>query len=109
MLVKQQLEIKLKEKYRKDIKILILSDLLEITNEEWRNAIEGYLGQQKLYLLLPKEVYKDALPIYRNICNECKISGIGLIDEDKLMTSEISQKENSLATLIRTEHPVARK
>ena len=109
VLVKQQLEARLKEKYHKDINILILSDLLEITNEEWRNAIEGYLGQQKLYLLIPKEVYKDALLIYRNICNEYKISGIGLIDEDKLMTSEISQKENSLATLIRTEHQVARK
>lgn len=54
------------DKYGKDIEIKFLSEYLDITDEEWRNAIEGYLGVQKFYIILPNEYYDDAIKLYND-------------------------------------------
>lgn len=109
LIMKDRLEEALKKIHKKNIEIMILSDLLEIKDEQWRNAIEGYLNHQKFYLMVPGEYYKEALYIYRKLCNDSKIYGIGLLDEEQLLKSEPVCRENSLAAVIDTKHPAARK
>lgn len=54
----------LHDKYHKDIEVKFLCDYLDILNNEWRNAIEGYLDKQRFYIVVPNEYYKDALKLY---------------------------------------------
>lgn len=52
------------DKYHKDIEVKFLCDYLDITNNEWRNAIEGYLDKQRFYIVVPNEYYRDAIKLY---------------------------------------------
>jgi len=90
-------------------KVSILSELLEINNPQWRNAVEGYLDKQKFYLLVPAAEYGKALHIYDQIKRTEEVSGAGLVDLEKLKNREsISAKRSSLAGQVMTEDPDAR-
>ena len=72
------------EKTGKDIPVRILADLLDIPNEKWRNAIEGFLGKNKLTLIVEPEYVKDALEIYE--AQKDKITSyISLVDTERVL------------------------
>ena len=50
----------------------ILCEMLEITDETWRNAVEGYLNTQRFYLLVEPENFDIALGIYEKLRREKK-------------------------------------
>ena len=81
--LKRLLEEELFRLHKKAVDVSVLADLLEIRNPLWRNAIEGYLDQQKFYLLVPEEYYGDALEIYDRQRKEQKIWDAGLVDIGK--------------------------
>ena len=54
--------------------VYILADLLDIRDDQWRNAVEGYLGGNKLNLVVAPKYAKIALGIYREL--DKKSSGI---------------------------------
>lgn len=90
-------------------KVSILSELLEIQNPQWRNAVEGYLDKQKFYLLVPAAEYGKALHLYDRIKRTEEVSGAGLVDLEKLKNREsISARKGSLAEQVMTDDPDAR-
>ncbi|NMA02823.1 MAG: AAA family ATPase [Clostridia bacterium] len=99
---------KLTEKFGKRIEPLIFANCLEIKNERWRNAIEGYLHTQKFYLLIEPEYFIDALKIYDEFKFVRKIYDIGLIDIEKVMTKNTILQANSLAEEVEADNPYAR-
>ena len=62
----------------------ILCELLEITDEQWRNAVEGYLNTQRFYILVEPENFDIALGIYDKLRKAKKAYGVGLINTRKL-------------------------
>lgn len=104
------LENKLKEKYGKEIKTYILADLLEIKNQKWQNAIEGYLNTQKKYLIIEPEYFETASKIYRELANNNdKIHSFGLVDIEKIQKeNSLNPNPNSLAMEILTQNTFAR-
>lgn len=62
----------------------ILCELLEITDEMWRNAVEGYLNTQRFYILVEPENFDIALGIYDKMRKAKKAYGVGLINTRKL-------------------------
>lgn len=44
--------------------------MLEIQDEEWRNAVEGYLNTQRFYVLVEPENFDIALGIYDRLRRE---------------------------------------
>ena len=62
----------------------VLCELLEIVNEKWRNAVEGYLNTQRFYLLVEPEHFDIALGVYEKLRKEKKVYGVGLINTGKL-------------------------
>ena len=48
----------------------ILCEMLEIQDEEWRNAVEGYLNTQRFYVLVEPENFDIALGIYDRLRRE---------------------------------------
>ena len=86
-------------------KVYILSELLEITDEIWRNAIEGYLSGQKFYLIVEPEYYQIALEVYYK--NRESIHSAGIVNTKKL---ELGRKINnqSLAYVIHSDNRYAK-
>ena len=62
----------------------ILCELLEIADEQWRNAVEGYLNTQRFYILVEPENFDIALGIYDKLRKGKKAYGVGLINTGKL-------------------------
>lgn len=67
------------KKYQKDIEVRPLCEYLEINDERWTNAIEGYLNTQRFDLIIDPKYYDDALEIYEKVKQELKIYGVGII------------------------------
>ena len=55
------LQRRLLEETGKGVDVYILADLLEVKNDQWRNAIEGYLGGNKLNLVVAPKYAKTCL------------------------------------------------
>lgn len=85
----------------------VLCELLEITDERWRNAIEGYLNTQRFYLLVEPENFDLALNIYDRLQHQEGIHGVGLINTAKLEKYE-QVEENTLATIITSKNKWAK-
>ena len=87
----------------------ILADVLEIANERWRGAVEGYLNNQKFYFLVEPAYYEQALRIYDTLKWEKSLNAYGLVDIGKLREREhIDPQSGSLAEKVETENALAR-
>lgn len=86
----------------------ILCELLEITDDTWRNAVEGYLNTQRFYILVEPENFDIALGTYDNLRKEGKAYGVGLINAQKLDEYEESP-EGSLATVVTSKNKYAKR
>ena len=103
---------KLKEAIEKEFislgirsEVRIFSDLLEITDVKWQNAIEGYLNTQRFYLIVEPHYYKTALDVYNRIKNE--VHTVGLVNTERLDIQKQADI-NSLAYLIKSDNRYAK-
>lgn len=86
----------------------ILCEMLEITDETWRNAVEGYLNTQRFYVLVEPEHFDIALGIYEKLRREKKAYGVGLINSGKLEEYDIAPA-GSLATVVESKSIYAKR
>lgn len=84
----------------------ILCELLEITDEQWRNAVEGYLNTQRFYILVEPENFDIALGIYDKLRKAKKAYGVGLINTRKLEKYS-EAPEGTLATTVSSSNQYA--
>ena len=91
------------------MRIDILADVLELADERWRGAVEGYLNAQKFYLLVDPAYYKSTLLIFDRIKKEFGFASFGLVDIGKLREREtIRPRDDSLARKVDTDNKLAR-
>ncbi len=93
--------------YNKDIRIRPFSDLIEVSDESWRNAIEGFLNTQRFDLIVDPLYFNDALEVYDRVKTELGIYGVGLVNTNKIGEYN-SYLPNSLAAKVSSDHPYAR-
>jgi len=105
--LKEIINKRLKEKYGLEIKVDFLSDLIEIKDESWRNAIEGYLNTQRMYLVIAPEYFQDAYDIYKEIRHEKKIFEYRIIDCEKVFNDKKFICLNSLSEKIKSDNEYA--
>lgn len=107
--MKSRLESELNSQIGSPVRIDILADVLELADEHWRGAVEGYLNTQKFYLLVEPTYYKRALLIFDRIKKEFGFASFGLVDIGKLREREtIRPRDDSLACKVETESELAR-
>ena len=107
--LKSRLESELNSEIGSPVRIDILADVLELSDEHWRGAVEGYLHTQKFYLLVEPTYYKRALLIFDRIKKEFGFASFGLMDIGKLREREtIRPRDDSLACKVETESELAR-
>ncbi len=93
--------------YQKDVRVRPFCELLEINDESWRDAIEGYLNTQRFDLIVDPLYFDDALEIYDRVKFEHRIYGVGLVNTNKIIEYN-KYLPRSLAEKIDSDHPYAR-
>ncbi len=86
----------------------ILCELLEITDDAWRNAVEGYLNTQRFYILVEPENFDIALGTYDRLRKEKRAYGVGLINTQNLEQYDTAP-EGSLATVVTSKNKYAKR
>lgn len=83
-----------------EVSVRPLCELIDIQEgeEEWRDAIEGYLNTRRFDLFVSTSNYDKALSLYEKEKFEKKISGVGLVNTLKIKESDYLP--NSLASKI---------
>jgi uncharacterized protein YPO0396 len=92
----------LEQAYEKPIKVDILADVIELRNEHWLNAVEGYMGNNKLSLIVSPEYAKLALEIYKEL-DPKKYHRVAVIDTKNVLENVRPILAGSLAEEIVTK------
>lgn len=85
-----------------------LCELLEIKDEQWRNAVEGYLNTQRFYVLVEPESFDIALGTYDRLRREKKAFGVGLINTQNMEQYE-EVPDGTLASVVTSKNRHARR
>lgn len=93
----------LKQKYNRDISVEFLAELIDVTDEEWHNSVEGYLNTQRMNIIVPPQYFMDAYEIYKKARNEGNIHEYAIIDLQKVYEFGYTPKNNSLAEVVHSE------
>ena len=96
LVLKQELEERLYQQVGKPVEVCILADLFSIQEEAWTNAIEGYIHNQKLNLVVEAEYFMDAYRIYRSIKEAKKDSYLFHCGYRKGKAGETSRCKNTV-------------
>ena len=86
----------------------VLCELLEIKDENWRNAVEGYMNTQRFYVLVEPENFDIALGIYDKLRREKKVYGVGLINTQNLEKYDTAPG-GTLATVVTSKNIYAKR
>lgn len=92
----------LSEKNGKAVKVSVLADLLDIAEERWRNAVEGYMGSNKLLLIVEPKYAKQAMELYQQM-DKKKFSRVAVLDTEKVLETEHRVKTGALAEAVKTK------
>lgn len=91
-----ELRNRLRERCKTFVNVQILADLLDIREERWRNAIEGYLGGNKLLLVVEPKYAKDAMEIYQEM-DKKRFSRAAVLDTEKVLKEVHPVRSGALA------------
>lgn len=97
----------LKRIYNYDVNVHIFAEICEITNQEWADTIEIYLGNRRFNLIVEPRYFDQALKIYSRIKDRYRLYGIGLVNT-KQISKYKNYEQNSLASIIESENSDAR-
>ncbi|MDT8718814.1 AAA family ATPase [Clostridium sp. 19966] len=89
-------------KVGKDREPRILCELLRITDERYKNAVEGYLNTQRFYIIVEPEDFDLALNVYENLRKNRGLHSAGLINTAKLDVYDKSDKD-TLASVVTSQ------
>jgi len=105
--IREEIQEGLKRVYNYDISVHILAELCEITDPEWADAVEVFLGNRRFMFIVEPRYYDQALQIFNRIKSRYRIYGIGLVNT-KQINKYTSFEPNSVASIIECENSDAR-
>ena len=73
---------RLLEETGKSVDVHVLADLLDVKRDEWRGAVEGYLGNNKLNLVVAPKYAGTALEIYGEL-DKKEYYNVAVLDTEK--------------------------
>ncbi len=98
--------LKLKAAFeRAGISAVIFADQLEVTDDTWQNAVEGWLNTQRFNILVPEDEFQEALRLYNRLPKE--IAGVGVPHLERMRESDIAH--GTLAEVVEAASPPARR
>ncbi|MHB8127673.1 MAG: ATP-binding protein [Mobilitalea sp.] len=98
---KSKIEDGLAAYYNKPIQVDILADVIDVEDETWLNAVEGYMGGNKTTLIVHPEYAKKAMELYRGF-EANKYHQVAVVDTEKVFSNARPALNNSLAEEVKT-------
>ena len=92
--------IKESSKLGRRIEPKILCELLEVNDDLWKNAVEGYLNTQRFYFLVEEDEFDTVLRIYERAIKTKGIHSVGIINTRGLEKYDTPKEEGSLAEVV---------
>ncbi len=86
-------------------KVYIVAELLEVTDDKWQNAVEGYFNTQKFNLIVEPRYYDIALQVYHK--NQKRIHTAGIVNTKKINTQQ-DVDNTSLAYVVYSDNRYAK-
>lgn len=68
----------------RSVQVDILADLLEIRDESWRDAVEGYMGSNKLALVVEPRYAREAMKVYEKLDGK-KFWRAAVLDTERIL------------------------
>ncbi len=99
-----ELRNRLRERTGTFVNVRILADLLEIQDESWHNAVEGYLGYNKLALIVEPKYVKDAFAVYEEL-DKKRFWSVAIVDTERIQQKEREVKAGALAEEVKAKEP----
>ncbi|HKJ85463.1 MAG TPA: SbcC/MukB-like Walker B domain-containing protein [Spirochaetia bacterium] len=87
------------------IEASVFADLLEVDDESWHNAVEGWLNTQRFNVLVPEADFQGALTLYNSL--PAKTAGVGL--PNLAAMGDADALPGSLAEVVAAKNPAARR
>ena len=104
----ERLKSVMQQHFQERSSVWTLCEEMEVIDERWRNALEGYLNTQRFDLLVEPHVFAEALSIYEKEKWKHQLEGVGLVDTQKEQKFLGQSSEGSLARELRADNPVIR-
>lgn len=92
---RSHMEQRLWEKTGQAVEVHVLADLLDIRDETWRNAVEGYLGSNKLTLVVAPAFAKAAMEVYEEF-DKGEYYNVAVLDTEKAKEGSYEAEEGAL-------------
>ena len=90
----------LKDIYHQEVEVKPLCEYVQVKDESWRNAIEGYLNTQRFNIIVEPKFFHDAIIIYDQLRKKLNLHKYGIVDVNKVLTKDYETRENTLSSLI---------
>ncbi len=90
------LQNRLYQETGKSVSVEILADLLDVRDDSWRNAVEGYMGNNKLLLVVEPRYARLAMQIYEELDREIYYR-VAVLDTERVMADEHTVLPDALA------------
>lgn len=97
---RRQLQSALSDRYGRTIQVHIFADLFDITDEKWKNAVEGRLGRLKKSMITEPAYALDAAKIFRKMK---RFEEADLINSAAIKRESPAADQNSLYEAVHTD------
>ena len=87
---------RLLEETGKSVDVHVLADLLDVKRDEWRSAVEGYLGNNKLNLVVAPKYARTALEIYGEL-DKKEYFNVAVLDTEKASQNQPQVQKGALS------------
>ncbi|OAT82347.1 ATP-binding protein [Desulfotomaculum copahuensis] len=101
----------IREKFRAvkglEVEPRVLCELLEVSDEKWQDAVEGWLNTRRFDLIVEPEHFDYALSVYEKHKKELRLSGVGLVNTGQVLKYLNRYEPGSLAVEVRSQNRYA--
>lgn len=97
-----ELRNRLHERCGRFVNVHILADLLDVKDERWHNAVEGYLGNNKLQLIVEPKYARAAMDIYQEMDTK-RFFRAAVLDTEKLTKDKHQVQPGALAEVVKAK------
>lgn len=105
--VKEEIAKVFREEGIKDVPYYF-SELLEITDDSWADAIESYMNNDRFAIFVLPKNYHTAALVVKKMRDEQGIYGVALVDTPSFEGVSTQTSDNTIASLLKTENTLAR-
>lgn len=90
------------------VKADFFADLIDVTDEEWHNAVEGYLNTQRMNLIIDPKYFKDAYQIYKRVRHSICAYEYRIVDCEKVYNAHRNSVPDNLFEVVSSDNKYAK-